>query len=153
MICTLWTPFQAERDWTNSYREILLIPLYIFYSLWLQPWFRGSILYQIIQFETFLIILQVLQHFCKNVILYQVIHPVIHPSRYSSRHPSHHPSHHDHPVIHPVIPAILPVKMSRAVCKPPPRVYTSSFPSSVCPPSSSFVLNCCIVLNCCVRAC
>jgi len=26
MICTLWTPFQAERDWTNSYREILLIP-------------------------------------------------------------------------------------------------------------------------------
>ena len=33
MICTLWTPFQAERDWKNSYREILLIPLYIFYSL------------------------------------------------------------------------------------------------------------------------
>jgi len=28
MICTLWTPFQAERDWKNSYREILLIPLY-----------------------------------------------------------------------------------------------------------------------------
>jgi len=36
MICTLWTPFQAEKDWKNSYREILLIPLYIFYSLWLQ---------------------------------------------------------------------------------------------------------------------
>ena len=36
MICTLWTPFQAERDWKNSYREILLIPLYIFYSLWSQ---------------------------------------------------------------------------------------------------------------------
>ena len=35
MICTLWTPFQAERDWKNSYREILLIPLYIFYSLWI----------------------------------------------------------------------------------------------------------------------
>ena len=35
MICTLWTPFQAERDWKNSYREILLILLYIFYSLWL----------------------------------------------------------------------------------------------------------------------
>ena len=33
MICTLWTPFQAERDWKNSYREILFIPLYIFYSL------------------------------------------------------------------------------------------------------------------------
>ena len=38
MICTLWTPFQAERDWKNSYREILLIPLYIlFYSLWSIP--------------------------------------------------------------------------------------------------------------------
>ena len=36
MICTLWTPLQAERDYQNSYREILLIPLYIFYSLWLQ---------------------------------------------------------------------------------------------------------------------
>ena len=36
MICTLWTPFQAERDWKNSYREILLIPLYIFYSLWVK---------------------------------------------------------------------------------------------------------------------
>ena len=36
MICTLWTPFQAERDWKNSYWEILLIPLYIFYSLWWQ---------------------------------------------------------------------------------------------------------------------
>ena len=36
MICTLWTPLQAERDWKNSYREILLIPLYIFYSLCLQ---------------------------------------------------------------------------------------------------------------------
>ena len=36
MICTLWTPFQAERDWKNSYREILLIPLYIFYSLWIK---------------------------------------------------------------------------------------------------------------------
>ena len=35
MICTLWTPFQAERDWKKSYREILLILLYIFYSLWL----------------------------------------------------------------------------------------------------------------------
>ena len=35
MTCTLWTPFQAERDWKNSYREILLIPLYIFYSLWI----------------------------------------------------------------------------------------------------------------------
>ena len=34
MICTLWTPFQAKRDWKNSYREIFLIPLYIFYSLW-----------------------------------------------------------------------------------------------------------------------
>ena len=32
MICTLWTPFQAEREWKSSYREILLIPLYIFYS-------------------------------------------------------------------------------------------------------------------------
>jgi len=30
MICTLWTPFQAERDWKHSYREILLIPLYIY---------------------------------------------------------------------------------------------------------------------------
>jgi len=37
MICTLWTPFQPERDWKNSYREILLIPLYIFYSLWMDP--------------------------------------------------------------------------------------------------------------------
>ena len=36
MICTLWTLFQAERDWKNSYREILLIPLYIVYSLWLK---------------------------------------------------------------------------------------------------------------------
>ena len=34
MIRTLWTPFQAERDWKNLYRETLLIPLYIFYSLW-----------------------------------------------------------------------------------------------------------------------
>ena len=35
VICTLWTPFQAERDWKNSYREILQIPLqYVFYSLW-----------------------------------------------------------------------------------------------------------------------
>ena len=34
MICTLWTPFQAERDWQNSYRRIVKIPLqYIFYSL------------------------------------------------------------------------------------------------------------------------
>ena len=36
MICTLWPPIQAERDWKNSYREILLIPLYIFYSLCIQ---------------------------------------------------------------------------------------------------------------------
>ena len=33
MICTLWTPFQAERDWKSSYREILLIPLYILFSM------------------------------------------------------------------------------------------------------------------------
>ena len=39
MICTLWTPFQAERDWKNSYREILLIPLYIFYSLCIYTYF------------------------------------------------------------------------------------------------------------------
>ena len=24
MICTLWTPFQAERDWKNSYREMVV---------------------------------------------------------------------------------------------------------------------------------
>ena len=46
MICTLWTPFQAERDWKNSYREILLIPLYIFYSLWMQIVWRQRIIYQ-----------------------------------------------------------------------------------------------------------
>ena len=47
MICTLWTPFQAERDWQNSYREILLIPLYIFYSLW-----HYQILIGIMQYTT-----------------------------------------------------------------------------------------------------
>ena len=33
MICTLWTPFQAERDWKNLYREILFIALYILFSM------------------------------------------------------------------------------------------------------------------------
>ena len=28
MNCTLWTPFQAERDWQNSYRGIVSIPFY-----------------------------------------------------------------------------------------------------------------------------
>ena len=39
MICTLWTPFQAERDWKNSNRDILQIPLlYIEYgtNIWYQ---------------------------------------------------------------------------------------------------------------------
>ena len=30
MICTLWTPFQAERDWKKSYREISKFPSNIY---------------------------------------------------------------------------------------------------------------------------
>ena len=48
IICTLWTPFQAERDWKISYREILLIPLYIFYSLCIGYF----VIYQILKSKT-----------------------------------------------------------------------------------------------------
>ena len=35
MICTLWTPFQTERDWKNSYRDSLNSPLiYALFSMY-----------------------------------------------------------------------------------------------------------------------
>ena len=39
MICTLWTPFQAERDWKSSYREISKFPSNIYYILFGQAIF------------------------------------------------------------------------------------------------------------------